>query len=256
LISVITVVFNSKSLIERTIKSVLDQDYPNIEYIVIDGGSVDGTIKILNLYKPRLKHFLSEPDKGIYDAMNKGLLIAKGDWVNFMNAGDIFISNSAISDASKEMNNSADILYGSVEINYHKFLRIEAAGIPKNLWKGMQFSHQSIFVNLQYHKNNIFNIDNKITADLEFFYKAYKDKIRFKNLDQVVSQVIVGGVSETNRYKTIVSSCRVICAGKFKPIIRIYYAIQILNLFFKRLIKFILPETLIKKIILSKHYFR
>ena len=252
-ISVITVVLNSKNLIERTMKSVLDQDYPNIEYIVIDGGSVDGTIKIINLYKSRLKYFLSEPDRGIYDAMNKGLLKAKGDWVNFMNAGDIFKSNSTISEASKEMNSSADILYGSVEINYHKFLRVEAAGIPKNLWKGMQFSHQSTFVDLSYHKKNLFNINNKIVADHEFFYKAYKSNIRFKNLKQTVSQVIIGGLSETNRYKTITSSCTVICDGKLKPIIRIYYAIQILNLFFKNLIKIILPKTIKRKLILMKY---
>ena len=253
LISVITVVLNSKNLIEQTIKSVLYQDYPNIEYIVIDGGSVDGTIEIINSYKSKLKFFLSEPDLGIYYAMNKGLLIAKGDWVNFMNSGDIFISNHTISNAAKEMNNSVDILYGSVEINYYNFLRTEEAGSPKNLWKGMQFSHQSIFVNLPYHKKNLFNANIKIVGDLEFFYKAYKNNLRFKNLKQTVSQVSIGGLSETNRYKTITSSCKVICEGKVKPIIRIYYAIQIFNLFFKKLIKIILPKTLIRKLILMKH---
>ena len=252
-ISVITVVLNSKNLIERTMKSVLDQDYPNIEYIVIDGGSVDGTIEIINLYKSKLKSFLSEPDQGIYDAMNKGLCIAKGDWVNFMNAGDIFISNNAIINAAKEMNSSVDILYGGVEVNYYKFLRTEEAGSPKNLWKGMQFSHQSTFVNLPYHKKNLFNVNTKIVADLEFFYKAYKNGVSFKSLKQTVSQVIIGGLSETNRYKTITSSCTVVCDGKLKLIIRIYYAIQIFNLFFKKLIKIILPKKIIRKLILIKH---
>src|SRR4051812_1110497 len=87
-LSVITVVYNNVSHIERTLLSVLDQTYPHIEYIVIDGASTDGTLVIIEKYKDRIAKLISEPDKGIYDAMNKGLAIATGDYVLFMNSGD------------------------------------------------------------------------------------------------------------------------------------------------------------------------
>ena len=97
LISVVTVCYNAVNDIEKTIMSVLGQTYKNIEYIIIDGGSIDGTIDIINKYKEHISLFVSEPDKGIYDAMNKGLMKANGQWINFMNAGDTFASNSVIS---------------------------------------------------------------------------------------------------------------------------------------------------------------
>lgn len=92
-ISVITVVYNGLSLIEKTIRSIVSQTYPNIEYIVIDGGSTDGTVEILKLYEDRISYWISEPDRGIYDAMNKGLAAATSDYVWFMNAGDLIYSD-------------------------------------------------------------------------------------------------------------------------------------------------------------------
>ena len=87
-VSVVTVCLNAVNEIERTMLSVLDQTYTNIEYIVIDGGSTDGTVDIIRKYQDRIAHFISEPDKGLYDAMNKGIDLATGEWINFMNAGD------------------------------------------------------------------------------------------------------------------------------------------------------------------------
>ena len=89
-VSVITVVYNDVSNIEETILSVINQDYPNIEYVVIDGGSSDGTIELIKRYEYKLAYYLSEPDNGIYDAMNKGIVKVKGQLVNFMNSGDTF----------------------------------------------------------------------------------------------------------------------------------------------------------------------
>lgn len=97
-ISVITICYNAVDVIEGTILSVINQTYKNIEYIVVDGGSTDGTIDIIKRYESRIDKWISEPDKGIYDAMNKGIRIATGEWLNFMNAGDVFTRNDLLSD--------------------------------------------------------------------------------------------------------------------------------------------------------------
>ena len=98
LISIITVAYNAIQLIEATIKSVINQSYTSIEYIIIDGGSTDGTIDIIKKYDKYLAYWISEPDKGIYDAMNKAIKKANGDWINFMNCGDTFVDENVISE--------------------------------------------------------------------------------------------------------------------------------------------------------------
>ena len=95
-ISVITVCFNAVETIEETILSVINQTYSNIEYIIIDGASTDGTVDIVNKYRDKIACFVSEPDKGIYDAMNKAVKVAKGDWLFFINSDDVFINNECL----------------------------------------------------------------------------------------------------------------------------------------------------------------
>lgn len=96
LISIVTVSYNAVLTIEQTILSVINQTYPNVEYIIIDGGSTDGTVDIIKKYEDKIAYWVSEPDKGIYDAMNKGVVVATGEWINFMNAGDIFTDGDVI----------------------------------------------------------------------------------------------------------------------------------------------------------------
>ena len=95
-VTIITVCKNAADSIEKTIKSIVTQSYPNLEYIIIDGASTDGTQNIIKNYEKQLTHYQSEPDNGIYDAMNKGIPIATGDWINFMNAGDYFYNENTI----------------------------------------------------------------------------------------------------------------------------------------------------------------
>ena len=113
-ISVVTVCFNSVSTLERTMLSVLNQTYPNIEYIIIDGGSTDGTVDIIKKYVDKLAYWVSEPDKGVYDAMNKGVLLATGDYTIFMNSGDRFYNNDVLAKFSCVEFMDADLIYGPV----------------------------------------------------------------------------------------------------------------------------------------------
>lgn len=152
-VSVITVVRNAENLIERTIKSVLEQTYDNIEYLIIDGASTDATIQIVKKYKSKIDFFLSEPDKSIFDAMNKGLKNATGDYVHFLNAGDTFFDKESL---FKLMSVSfgADFLYGRtifVDIHGQRRLYSKQTPYPKELsdrsfLNGMVISHQAMVV--------------------------------------------------------------------------------------------------------------
>lgn len=115
LVTVITVSYNCKEMIEKTILSVLSQTYPKIEYIIIDGGSTDGTLDIIRKYESRIDKWISEADNGIYDAMNKGISIASGKWLNFMNAGDVFYNNTVVADIfSLSISPEIAVLYSDV----------------------------------------------------------------------------------------------------------------------------------------------
>lgn len=252
LITVVTVVMNGEALIEKTIKSVTSQSYPKIEYIIIDGGSTDGTIEIIKKYEKNINYWISEIDQGIYDAMNKALKRAGGVWISFMNAGDTFQEIETIEKIFDQHEYIGEILYGAVEILYADMSRIQMPGSPNKIWKGMQFSHQSAFVDVSYHKAHPFNIQNKIAADLEFFYHANNDNVEFCRVDCVVAKVITGGVSEKNRIRTIAESCRAVCGTKVRPLIRLYYFARIISSIFRALLKFLLPRYVVRKIILWK----
>ena len=160
LVSIITVCLNNGENLENTIKSVINQTYSNIEYIIIDGGSTDNTIDIIKKYESKIEHWLSEKDKGIYDAMNKGVSLAKGKWIIFMNAGDEFYSRNTIEQIFNKKYIGFDFIYGDCEIIYSKdFSRIQKAGELKDLWKGMVFSHQSLFTNRDVFNKYQFDIE-------------------------------------------------------------------------------------------------
>ena len=251
-VSIITVVFNGKEHIEATMRSVLGQDYPDLEYIVIDGGSTDGTVHVIRHHAARLAYWSSEKDRGIYDAMNKGLAVATGDWVLFMNAGDEFYSSKTVSSVFKAPAQDATVIYGGVEIRYPDFIRVERPGKVAKLWQGMQFSHQSAFIDRRYHQAHPFNISNRIAADLEFFYGAYQAGARFSETAEVVSRVITGGVSETNRVRAILASRDAVCGSAAHPLIRLYFWGRVVSSIIKEVLKRMLPKCMVRRLILMK----
>ncbi|WP_172917224.1 glycosyltransferase family 2 protein [Capnocytophaga canis] len=198
LISIVTVSFNALKTIEQTILSVVNQTYPNIEYIIIDGGSTDGTVDIIKKYEDKIAYWVSEPDKGIYDAMNKGIEKASGEWINFMNSGDEFYNENVLRDVFlKENLKEVDVLYGDVVVKLPKKEVLKKATPLQNIEKWMVFCHQSTFVRTKLHRENFFNITYKICADYDFFLKLYRKRKKFRYLSKVISKFLHGGVSDS-----------------------------------------------------------
>jgi glycosyltransferase involved in cell wall biosynthesis len=202
LISVITVVYNGTSTLEKTMLSVINQTYKNIEYIIIDGDSIDGTIDIIKKYEDKLAYWVSEPDKGIYNAMNKGIGKATGDWVNFMNAGDIFCENDIIENIfTKEY--KEDIVYGDTKVQYKDRIKLKKAHSTNKRNIAMPFGHQSVFVKTSLLKENPFNEVYKICADKDLFFKLYNKSTAYCYLNAPVSVCQAFGYSTKNRFMNL-----------------------------------------------------
>jgi glycosyltransferase involved in cell wall biosynthesis len=171
-ISIVTVVFNGVKYIENTILSVINQTYENIEYIVVDGGSVDGTIDIVNKYKSHISRFISEPDNGIYDAMNKGIRNATGEWILFRNCGDYF---SSVEDVNlvfdtKNCYDGYDIISGDAIVwDKWGYKRKQPEFVCENRIGVMPVWHPSTFIRTTLHKKRLFNLKYKLAADHDFF---------------------------------------------------------------------------------------
>lgn len=187
-ISVVTVCYNSVDTIEKTMLSVLNQTYPDVEYIIIDGGSTDGTVDIIKKYSDKLAYWISEPDKGIYDAMNKGISVATGDYINFMNSGDRFYNNKVISKLLEKIDTSAIIVYGNWNHNVGASSWIRKPKKESEIKTDMILCHQACFINLSYHKINNFDLNFKIAADYNFMYRTlYVEKQKSQYIPLTIS---------------------------------------------------------------------
>lgn len=184
-VSIVTTVLNSKDTIESTLRSVLEQTYRNIEYIITDGGSTDGTMDIINRYRDRIAQFVSEPDKGVQDGMNKGIRLANGEIIGILNADDFYASNDAIETVANAMREKdVDVCWGDLLcvdrknpdriVRYWKSSEYEE-GKFRNGWMP---PHPTFFVRKQiYEKYGTFNLDFKFAADYELmlrFLEKYK----------------------------------------------------------------------------------
>ncbi len=186
-ISVVTVCYNAVQTIEKTILSVINQTYQNVEYIIIDGASTDGTIDIINKYRDKIAYFVSEPDKGIYDAMNKGIKAATGDWINFMNAGDTFYSNSVIADVVPYIKSDTRIVYGDTMLMYSKGQKLYKPSSMNDLNKKMFFNHQSSFADINCMKDLMFDDSYKLCADYKFHYDTYRKGLKFQYIPVIIA---------------------------------------------------------------------
>lgn len=201
-ISVITVCFNSQDTIRLTIESVLSQKYDDFEYIIVDGASSDSTMKIISEYDDRRLRVISEPDKGLYDAMNKATAIADGEYLSFMNSGDCFVDDMVLADI-------ADVLCG--DLTYGNVIRIRKDGNIREkygdrkavkwlLLKGLMICHQAMFIKTEAMKEYGYNLQYKITADFNMLCKMVRDKREFVYVDRdVVRMDNITGISTESK---------------------------------------------------------
>jgi glycosyltransferase involved in cell wall biosynthesis len=206
-LSVVTIVYNNVRDIERTMQSVLGQTYTNIEYIVVDGLSNDGTLDIIHKYDSRISKLISEKDNGIYDAMNKGLAAATGDYVMFMNSGDEFYDAGTVA-AVFASANDADIYYGETEMINDKgeSLGQRRHKAPANFtWRdfkyGMSISHQAIYVKRRLAEP--YDRKYQLSADIDWIIRAAKKAKTIVNVNRYVAKYLVGGMSKAKHRQSL-----------------------------------------------------
>lgn len=222
LITVITVVLNDAANLEGTIKSVIGQTYENIEYIVIDGDSTDNTIEVIAKFQDQIDYWVSEPDNGLFFAMNHALQIATGKWVNFMNSGDNFFNKSVIETVFSEKHEDG-VIFGDVSFNYDGKHAVYVGAKPlRYFWKGMQFVHQASFVCTDLMLKYPFDTKYRLIADYNSLYAIYLNGAIFQHVDLAVCSFRAGGLSDNNP-RTIAESQKMIFAIHKELRIRLFY---------------------------------
>jgi glycosyltransferase involved in cell wall biosynthesis len=206
-LSVITIVYNNVRHIERTMLSVINQTYTNIEYILVDGFSTDGTLEIVQQFTSKIETLISEKDKGIYDAMNKGLAAATGDYVIFMNSGDEFYAPDTVEKVFATAED-ADIYYGETEMidEAGKSLGQRRHKAPRQFtWRhfkyGMSISHQAIYIKRSLTQP--YDMQYQLSADIDWILQAAKKASKIVNVHQYVAKYLVGGMSKQKHRQSL-----------------------------------------------------
>ena len=206
-LSIITITFNCQNTVAKCLDSMAKQTYDNIEYIIVDGGSTDGTIKVIESYSKIIDQFISEPDEGIYDALNKGLRIAKGEVIGFLHADDVFASNMTLHNSMHVfMSSNSDVVYGDIEI-----LKNIDDVKPKRKWVSRKFhpsllglgwmpAHTSLFVKSSlYSKFGDFDTSFFISGDYDFILRLFKNReLKSYYLPETLIKMLHGGASTKN----------------------------------------------------------
>ena len=193
-ISVVTVCFNASAVIEKTLQSVSSQTYDGIEYLVIDGASKDDTLQVVERYRDHVDYLSSEPDKGLYDAMNKGIFAATGDFVIFMNADDVFADEAVVADVAAfiEAHPEADAVFGdSQQILDHGTYTVRTKEPYKN--HKITFSHQAVFIRTEVLRTHPFDLRFPYAADYEQLSHFYLEGRTFLHIDRVIARVEMRG---------------------------------------------------------------
>lgn len=206
-VTVVTAVLNDAGHIEQTILSVISQTDIEIEYIIVDGGSKDGTLELIGKYKDKISLLISEPDRGVYDAMNKGIKYSTGDFVYFLNSGDVLLNPSILSKIKlEELKEKNAIIYGNVIVAYGN---IEALEKPrpffnsKMKFKGIGICHQSMFFPGELIRNEKYDLSYNIAADYDLAYRLWRKGTVFLYKDITIAKYDWGKGISSNPYKLL-----------------------------------------------------
>jgi glycosyltransferase involved in cell wall biosynthesis len=203
-ISVITVAYNAATTIADTLGSVAAQTYPEVEHIVVDGASRDGTQEVVAMHGSRVAKFISAPDRGIYDAMNKGVVVATGDVICFLNADDVYAHTGVLSDVADLMKQEClDALFGDVEFfrpgtpNLAVRRYSSARFRPERISWGWMPAHPALFLRREvFKRTGPFRTDYRIAGDFEFIARAFwHQQLRYRHLSEVLVRMRIGGIS-------------------------------------------------------------
>ncbi len=220
-ISLLTVSFNSAATIKDTIESIRSQDYKDVEYIVVDGNSKDGTVEIIKSYDSFIAKWISEPDSGIYDAMNKAIGMATGDVVGILNSDDFYSTNVIVSQVSEAFaDEKVDAVFGDLVFvdpnNLKKIVRTysSAKWHPDKFARGFMPAHPTVFVRRRYYEQfGLFKTDYKIAADYELLIRfLYVNKLKYKYLPITMVKMRRGGVSSRNWKSNLILNDEIIRA--------------------------------------------
>ncbi len=206
LLSVITVCFNAEKEIKKTLASVVSQSAQIFEYIIVDGASTDGTMAVVDSFRPAFEdrgiplRVISEKDRGIYDAMNKGVRLSSGTWLNFMNAGDRFES-AAVLDSVRETleQGDADVVYGSTVYVYHGMMRYGDPLPLDRFVRKQPICHQSSFIRASLLMEHPYDDGYKSGGDYDFFLWAYRRGAKYRQVSQRVAVFENGGFADSHR---------------------------------------------------------
>ncbi len=200
LITIVTVVRNDVAHLERTMLSILNQTYPNVEYIVVDGASTDGTVEVIKRYEQYLDFWVSEPDKGAHEAINKGINLMTGDWVNFMHSGDYFYENETFEKMFLKNKIEADVVYGDCVglVSPTESALFKSDSTTDRFWQGQVFCQESVFVKTHLVRQFPFSTNYRVSSDYDFFMRCLLGGAKFQKVDVTVFVVGTLGVSNAH----------------------------------------------------------
>jgi len=196
--SIITINLNNRDGLRKTIESVINQTCKDFEYIVIDGGSTDGSVEVIKEYADKINYWVSEPDKGIYNAMNKGILQAHGEYLNFMNSGDCFYDENVLCNCSSFL--QYDIVSGNIIIEEsHSPWNWEGEEVTMMLFYNGSLAHPASFIRATLFKNSLYDETLKIVSDWKFFIeKLILENCSFRKISLNIARFDKSGISSTN----------------------------------------------------------
>lgn len=223
LISIITVVFNGEKYLEETIQSVINQTYSNVEYIIIDGGSTDATLDIIKKYEDKIDYLVSEKDRGIYDAMNKGIKLASGEVIALLNADDYYLDNKVIENIANEFKNGEKFVVTNTKILSENSFQDFLVKSDKQLHIQLPFMHPSTFISKKIYKQfGLYNLSYRVAADCDFLLRILSSDQNYKIIDILTVVMRTGGESDFN-YKLGRKEYKKIYLHYYKNNIKAYY---------------------------------